>query len=507
MKVPTRHRISVALMLASLALLAAFLLWFLQQVKSDAYNALKREGELLLVNTVRNIEGETFNQLILEKGKVFNTELALPHPTDSLRVMVSANPPDDLSLSGHKPQKGDSIQLITVLNERATVIKKDSPDGNPMREERRMDIRLSPHEQQTTGALSVILSFNHSTQSDTVAAAAVDSSLVFEKLKTGFQEAMNQSGLGLQYDIQRAISEVPDNPSAIATYFDVVSKERYDVFFYGYNTWILRQIWPQILFAVLLFGIVGLSFLLIYQNLRRQERLTELKNDFIRNITHELKTPIATVSVAIEALQNFGALDNPERTREYLSISGSELNRLSLLVDKVLRMSLFEAQEQELKLETVDFRQLIEEILASMRLQFEKYRATVQWTADDSNCTLTGDRLHLASVVYNLIDNALKYSPDRPQINITLKHVDMGLQLTVSDQGLGIPAAYRHKIFEKFFRVPSGDVHNVKGHGLGLSYVAGVVKQHQGHITVDSTEGRGTTFLVYLPMQQDTTKL
>ena len=241
------------------------------------------------------------------------------------------------------------------------------------------------------------------------------------------------------------------------------------------------------------------AFGFIYRAWRKQQRLTAIKNDFISNITHELKTPITTVGVAIEALSSFDALSDPARTKEYLQISKQELNRLSILVDKVLKMSLFEKQEPELKLESIDLKQLIEEILASMKLQFEKYRAQIQFNTSGQNFELQADRIHLTNVLYNLIDNALKYSPERPAIQIDLAAGPSQLELQVSDRGIGIPAEFKDKIFDRFFRVPKGDAHNVKGYGLGLAYVASVVRQHRGQIGVESQAGVGSRFTLSLP--------
>jgi signal transduction histidine kinase len=267
-----------------------------------------------------------------------------------------------------------------------------------------------------------------------------------------------------------------------------------------YNNYLLQKNLPQLLFSLLLTGITILSFALIYNNLRRQQRLTALKNDFISNITHELKTPIATVSVAVEALRNFNALQNPQLTREYLDISKNELNRLTMLVDKVLKMSVFEQKALELNLEIVDVADLLQQIMTSMKLQFEKYQAQVNIQTSGTDFIITADRLHLTSVVYNLLDNALKYSREEPQINVHLEQQNGHFNLFVQDNGIGIAPAYQQRIFDKFFRVPTGDVHNVKGYGLGLHYVASVVQQHGGSIVVESTAGRGSCFKIILPI-------
>lgn len=186
-------------------------------------------------------------------------------------------------------------------------------------------------------------------------------------------------------------------------------------------------------------GITIAAFLVLYRNLRKQRKLAELKNEFISNITHELKTPIATVGVAIEALKNFNAIDNPERTREYLDISQNELHRLSLLVDKVLKLSMFENQGIELKYETLNLRGIVTEVVESLKLQLEKFKATVD-VQYEGETELRGDRLHLLSVVFNLLDNALKYrnTDKEVKIDVQINGTADAVQLIIRDNGIGI---------------------------------------------------------------------
>lgn len=273
----------------------------------------------------------------------------------------------------------------------------------------------------------------------------------------------------------------------------------YQALFSNTTPYILKKMGVQIGGSVLLLLFVLITFVILYRYLMAQHRLTIIKNDFISNITHELKTPIATVNVAIEALRNFGGLQNPERTKEYLDISASELQRLGLLVDKVLKLSMFENQEMTLQKEPFDLKQLVEEVMGSMRLQFEKRNAAVKWESSGQDYLIEADRMHLASVIYNLLDNALKYSKDIPKIKITLLREGTLFVLEVEDEGMGIAGTYQKKIFERFFRVPNGDRHNSKGYGLGLSYVSHIIKQHKGTIEVKSEPGKGSTFTVKIP--------
>ena len=262
----------------------------------------------------------------------------------------------------------------------------------------------------------------------------------------------------------------------------------------------LRKLMLPLLFSIFLLGVTIASFLLLYRNLKQQQRLAMLKNDFISNITHELKTPIATVNVALEALQNFNAINDPAKTEAYIDMSRQELKRLSLLVDKVLRVSMFENSKVALKKEQVDMVALVHEVMDSMRIQFDKSGTAVQLHLQGDALMVEGDKLHLLSVVYNLLDNAMKYSKGQPVVDIYLKSGGEQLEMRVEDRGIGIPKVYHDKVFEKFFRVPTGDIHDVKGYGLGLSYVAHIVQEHGGTIALRSEEGKGCTFIIQLPV-------
>ncbi|MGO4292393.1 sensor histidine kinase [Chitinophaga sp. RAB17] len=276
----------------------------------------------------------------------------------------------------------------------------------------------------------------------------------------------------------------------------------YQVLFQN-NTWyLLRRISQPILVSVLLLGVTIFSFLLLYRNLKQQQKLAQLKNDFISNMTHELKTPIATVSVAIEALRSFDALDDRETTNEYLDISAQEIQRLGLLVDKVLKLSMFENREIALNKEQFDVRALARGVMASMKLQFERQLTVTALQTTGNNFIITADKLHLTSVLYNLLDNALKYSTKSPNILVHIIDHKQYLEIRVVDNGIGIAQEYKTKIFEKFFRIPNGNRHNIKGYGLGLSYVSHIVQRHMGFIEVDSELGKGSTFSVKLPFAE-----
>lgn len=266
---------------------------------------------------------------------------------------------------------------------------------------------------------------------------------------------------------------------------------------------LLREMAPQLVFSVITLLFIGISFYFIYRSLRMQQRLAVLKNDFVSNMTHELKTPLATAGVAIESLQRFETLDSPARTKEYLEIARQELNRLGLLTDRILRVASLEREEIALHTGRVNLKNVVSEVLTSMKPVIEKSGGEASFETEGSDFRIEGDRTHLLHVIYNLLDNSLKYSTGKPQITIQLKSLDLGVELVFSDRGKGIPAEFQKKVFEKFFRVPHGNIHDTKGYGLGLNYVAGIVKRHGGTIRLNSREGHGSTFIVYLPRHHD----
>ena len=323
------------------------------------------------------------------------------------------------------------------------------------------------------------------------------------ELEAAYRASLAASGIQLAFQLYQADS-LPFHLIApgLATqpaFAGILTPRFYAALFPEYKGHLFRQILPNAAFALLLFGVTAAAFVLIYRSLRQQQRLTQLKNEFISNVTHELKTPITTVGVALEALSDFEALRDPAKTREYLSLSKLELDRLSLLVDKVLRLSMFEQQQMRLQPETLDLAALVRQVVAAITLQAERAGAVIHFDPPETgDFSFTGDRLHLTGVVFNLLDNALKYGGSAPEIRVSLERTPHAIRLNVQDNGAGIPPEYHAKVFDKFFRVPAGDRHDVKGHGLGLSYVVQVLRQHGGTIRVESEVGKGSVFTVEL---------
>ncbi len=330
---------------------------------------------------------------------------------------------------------------------------------------------------------------------------SLQDSLKIPEISAAYAKSLKEEKLDIPFTVVRLdSSKFEDEPDMSHVTVGFAHPITYELQLGNSFSYLIKKITLPILFSIFLVGVTLLSFILLYRTLLRQYRLAEIKNEFISNITHELKTPIATVGVAIEALKNFNAIQDPQRTREYLDISSNELQRLGLLVDKVLKLSMLEKKEIELKYEMVDMLSVVNEVAGSMRLQLEKYHASLRINTE-GDVNLFADRLHLLSVVFNLLDNSLKYSKGEPVIRINLKGNDHEVELRIADNGIGISPEYKNKVFEKFFRVPSGNTHNTKGYGLGLSYVAHIVAKHHGTVSVESEPGKETEFIIKLPKE------
>jgi two-component system, OmpR family, phosphate regulon sensor histidine kinase PhoR len=348
-------------------------------------------------------------------------------------------------------------------------------------------------------------------------------SLSRDSIRITFQRALKKENLSFRFEIgKRSVPEMEHsfgNPRArFKALFERVESDEesrsvfsdtiksrwvrfnpinlYNVQISDGRSYLLKGIAPQVLFSVFLTTLTLGAFWIMYRSIRSQQRLGELKNDFISNMTHELKTPITTVGVAIEALRDFKGIENPELTKEYLEIAQNELNRLALLTDKILKTSLFESKGVDFQPEPVHLDQVIEQVIASMKLVLEKRNGSIKFEKTGSDFELQGSLVHLTNVVYNLLDNALKYTDRSPTINISLVETGREIRLVVEDNGIGISSEFKKRVFEKFFRVPAGDIHTNKGYGLGLSYVDSVVKAHKATIALDSEIGKGSTFII-----------
>ena len=271
------------------------------------------------------------------------------------------------------------------------------------------------------------------------------------------------------------------------------------IYFPSEKDYILQTMWLILAGSGLLISVLIFIFYYAVSTLFKQKKLSDIKNDFINNMTHELKTPISTVSLATEIMIDSTIKKSQDQTTHYMRIIKEENERLGLLVENILQTAVLDKGQLKLRLQEVDVHEVIGRAISNIRLQVEKQEGKIVIDKNATQSILYADKIHLTNIIYNLIDNALKYSKEKPYIKISTENNNEGIAISISDSGIGISSDHQKKIFETFYRVPTGNIHNVKGFGLGLSYVKAIVEKHHGTVSVESEQGKGSTFKIHIP--------
>jgi two-component system, OmpR family, phosphate regulon sensor histidine kinase PhoR len=249
-------------------------------------------------------------------------------------------------------------------------------------------------------------------------------------------------------------------------------------------------------FSIVLLIVLGFFTYTIFVILR-QKQLNEVKTDFVNNMTHEFKTPISTIALSSDVLMKDDIIFKPDRLKHYATIISEENKRLKTQVESVLQVSLIESHKLKLNLKPIDLHLLISNISRNFEPRVADLHGAILLFLNAERSEISGDEVHLQNIFFNLFDNAIKYSDKTPEITVHTENKAHGIEITVQDNGKGIPKEAQKMIFEKFYRVPSGNVHDVKGFGLGLFYVKNMVKLHKGKIELSSTPKVGTTFTLW----------
>ena len=255
--------------------------------------------------------------------------------------------------------------------------------------------------------------------------------------------------------------------------------------------------------SILFTGLILFCFVYTINVIVTQRKLSEMKNDFINNMTHEFKTPIATISLASDSILNPNIIGSKEKIKRFLGIIKQENKRMLSQVEKVLQMAVLDQKDFTLNKTIVNMIEVVNRAATHTRLLVESREGIVRTHIRSDNSNVMADHTHLSNLVHNLLDNAYKYSPEKPEIDVTLEDIAKGVKITVKDNGIGMTAENQKNIFDKFYRVHTGNLHDVKGFGLGLSYVKAIVDAHGGTISVQSELGKGSSFMVFLPRESN----
>ncbi len=280
--------------------------------------------------------------------------------------------------------------------------------------------------------------------------------------------------------------------------------QKYLIFYFPHEQrFIYSHLWNVFFIAILLVITLIFSFSYAFRTLFKQKKLSDLKNDFINNMTHELKTPISAIGLVCEVLNDQNVTITPEMQKYYTGVIQQENKRLQSLVEQILQIVRIESGYIGENMEYIDIHKTINDVVNQTNFIIERRGGSVLQVLNAENSIIYADKTHIVNMLYNLIDNANKYTINEPEIVISSQNVGNNIIISIKDNGIGISNAQKERIFEKLYRVPTGNVHNVKGFGLGLSYVKTIVEKHGGKITVESELDKGSTFIIALPQHQE----
>jgi two-component system phosphate regulon sensor histidine kinase PhoR len=334
-------------------------------------------------------------------------------------------------------------------------------------------------------------------------------SLLFSGIHTPFEFAVIKNGAVTEGTYKKSdkndflksrykVSLFPNNIISRDLVLSVVFPERTN-YVLGSMAWILGG---SLLFSLIILATFALSLFLII----RQKKVSEMKSDFLNNMTHEFKTPIATISLAADTIANPKIIGDESSIRQFVSIIKKENSRMNKKVETILQIASLDKKEIEFKFDDVSLHSIIEHSVETIDILVQQRNGKIHLSLDAENPMIYGDEEHLLNLVNNLLDNAIKYSPESPDVTITTKNNGNGLIMSVEDKGIGMSKSVQSRIFERFYRKTSGDVHNVKGFGLGLNYVRAIIEAHKGNIFVSSEIGKGSRFDVFLPFNWENEK-
>lgn len=342
-----------------------------------------------------------------------------------------------------------------------------------------------------------------------------DKPVPIDTIKTIIDDEFNKNNIVLPYElsiidsgkITQSVAVVSDTLNYLKSSYKVIlypnnifnKKQFLAVRFTGEYSYLVKSLlWLLVASLVFTMLITG-SFILSIIFITRQKKVSQVKSDFINNMTHEFKTPIATIGVAVDTLINPKIISDAEKVTEYAELIRQENRRMHGHVEKILSVARMERKEVEFNFELMDFHQLLSDVCNRFRLKIEAQNGKLTCRLNAQNAMVVADREHLFNLVANLLDNAIKYNKNEPVIEVGTTGSQAGITLTVADNGIGIPKNIQHKIFDTFYRKPTGNIHNVKGFGLGLSYAKAVTEAHKGTIRVESSPDSGSTFFVFFP--------
>ncbi|MDN3494003.1 sensor histidine kinase [Winogradskyella bathintestinalis] len=333
------------------------------------------------------------------------------------------------------------------------------------------------------------------------------------EIKTLLRRELKNEGIDLDFEfaiydddlatkVQSSNFEMTNEAYGVPIFLDNDFESSYNLWvdFTERKKYLLSSILWMIVLSIIFTSIIIIAYTSAIYQLIKQRQISQIKTDFINNMTHEFKTPIATINLALDSIKNPKILNDQEKVKRYLGMIKEENKRMHAQVENVLRISKLEKNELNISKERHELHDLIEDAITHVELIVEDRQGAINLHLDAERSSVLANETHFTNVLVNILDNAIKYSDEAPIIDVYSENIGHNIIVKIKDQGNGMSKAVAKRVFEKFYREHTGNVHNVKGHGLGLAYVKRIVDDHQGHIAVESEKGKGSTFIIKMPL-------
>lgn len=497
------------------------------QAMNSVVDRIERtEAMNILYDRVFNLEPQRISQLIIRDTTGINpiniTDTSIEivnlpgYPPPIMEDLDNA----DINIEFHKPGSTrsimtfqtrkyvhrDSLMQKTIKSSRLTRIYGDSTEIVIRQNEEKIKARLEKFN-QVMEKLAVEFAGPDNDIKSRLDSSRLDSLIKLELKNRGIDVNVNYGVLnGKSGALILNRSTIPQEELLKSKYKvilfpnDIGSKPDFLILHFPSTiSYVLESMWLMLAGSAAFTLTILFSFAYTIQVIFRQKKLSDIKSDFINNMTHEFKTPIATISLAADAINNPKVQSDKTKMDYFTRIIKEENKRMNSQVENVLQMAQLEKGEMNLKISDLNLHAIIQNAVDLITIQVESNGGKIEQHLNASIPLLKGDQIHLSNVIFNLLDNANKYSREIPNIVISTYNNNNGIYVTVKDSGIGMHRDTIKKIFEKFYRVPTGNLHDIKGFGLGLSYVKAIVEQHKGKISVESEFGVGSTFEIYLP--------
>ncbi len=401
----------------------------------------------------------------------------------------------------------DSSQLASIMNRGINnMFNQDEDAGERLSKEEKIEQLMGMSEYQRNMLRSYISEYTekipiHKRLSEAKISELMQRELQNYNLNTDFEYGVYSNSLATKV---KSDNFSPDNPAtySVPLFVDAVGNSNYQLLvnFTGKKKVVLSSVTLMAALSIMFTLIIVIAYSSALSQLIKQRQISQIKTDFINNMTHEFKTPIATINLALDAIKNPKIINDTEKVNRYLQMIRDENKRMNAQVENVLQISKLDKNELDLKKERLHLHDIVEEAINHVELIVEDRNGYIKTHFGALKSSVLANEDHLTNVVVNLLDNAIKYSTDIPKIDIYTENVRNYIVMKVRDQGSGMTRSVQKKIFEKFYREHTGDIHNVKGHGLGLAYAKRILDDHHGTITVESEKGKGSIFIIKLPL-------